>query len=825
MKKSLQTLLVGLAISPAAGLQAQTLVTGPSASATPYVLPILPGYTVTSLLNAGSAVGAYTMSGLADGLGAYDNNDGTFTLLMNHEFGSASTGAVHAHGSAGAFVSKWIINKNTLSVVSGADLHQNVYLWNAASSTYSMYNAANPSALAGFGRFCSADMAAPTAFFNPLTGKGSTARMLLNGEEVGDNGRMFAHIATGSEAGNTYELPFLGKFSCENQVANPRPSDKTIVAGFDDTTPGQVYVYVGNKMAAGNEITKAGLTGGTLYGVAVQGMLNESNASFASPNTTFSLVPLGGNVQAITGTSLQAMSVNLGITQFLRPEDGAWDPSRPSDLYFVTTNSFNNPSRLWRLRFTDIENPQLGGTITAVLDGTEGQQMLDNMGFDHSGHIYFNEDVGNNAFLGRVLVYDVATDVLTPVLQHDANLFVSGGPNFLTQDEEASGIIDVQSILGPGKLVFVTQSHYSLPSPVIEGGQMLLLNSALTASTNPEVNVQGNAVSIPSGNTAISQGNNTDFGMVNVNTSVTKAFVIQNNGTGPLVISEIFRSGVNAGDFALTNAPAFPWSIAPGGTQSFSVTFNTPIAGVRNATLSLMNNDLDETLYSFAIQATAATVEINLQGNSVNIADGSTAVSASNNTDFGMVMGGVALSKLFTIQNTGNGTLTVSGITIGGANAADFTLMNSPSFPMTLVGGASQSLNVQFLPSALGTRSAEINVNSNDADESAYNFKVQGEGIVNTGIAAAATHLQQVSLFPNPVKDEATLLLSLESAQSVTIYVYDLLGKQAVPVLEKNMQAGENTAQINTSDLKNGVYFIEVVAGGKSQNIKMLVKH
>lgn len=825
MKKSLQSLLAGLVVSQLAGsMMAQTVVTGPSATQSPYVLPLVPGFTVTSLLNAGTAVGNYTMSGLPDGLGAFDNNDGTFTLLMNHEFGSGSTGAVHAYGSAGAYVSKWIINKSTLNVVSGADLTQNVYLWNAASSTYSMYNASNTSTLAGFGRFCSADLAAPTAFFNPLTGKGTTARMLLNGEEIGDNGRMLAHIASGTEAGNTYELPYLGKFSCENQVANPRPSDKTIVAGFDDTTPGQVYIYVGNKMSAGNEITKAGLVGGTLYGVAVQGMLNESNGTFAGPNTTFSLIPLGSNIQAITGTSLQALSVNLGVTQFLRPEDGAWDPSSPRDLYFNTTNAFNSPSRVWRLRFNDIENPQLGGTITAVLDGTEGQQMLDNMTIDNSGHIYLNEDVGNNAFLGRVLVYDIASDVLTPVLQHDVSRFTTSGANFLTQDEEASGILDVQSILGPGKLLFVSQAHYSVPSPVVEGGQLLMLNSALSTLANPEVNVQGNGNNIASGTAVASSTNNTNFGMVNVNTGLSKTFVIQNTGTGTLVVSDVFRSGANAGDFSLVNPPAFPWSIAPGASQTITVSFNSPVAGTRSATISLMNNDFDEALYSYAIQATAASVEINLLGNSANIADGSNTTSSSNNTDYGMVMGGVPLVKNFDVQNTGNGTLTVTGINVTGTNASDFTVLNAPAFPWTLSGSSSQTFALQFMPSALGTRTAVVNIMSNDADEATYDYKVQGEGVVNTGIESAIATGGFVNLFPNPAKDEAILSVRMDQDNQVIVKIYDLLGKQ-VGGMEKDLSAGQNQISIATSELKSGVYFVQIEAGAKSEKIKMLVKH
>jgi hypothetical protein len=79
------------------------------------------------------------------------------------------------------------------------------------------------------------------------------------------------------------------------------------------------------------------------------------------------------------GSALQTASDAAAVTQFLRPEDGAWDPKNPADFYFVTTNAFTAPSRMWRLRFSDINNPETGGTITAVLDGTEGPKMMDNM--------------------------------------------------------------------------------------------------------------------------------------------------------------------------------------------------------------------------------------------------------------------------------------------------------------------------------------------------------------------------------------------------------------------------------------------------------------
>ena len=453
----------------------------PGSSQNPYLVSTAPGVIFKSILTARDSVCNYKMAGTPDGLGAFDNGNGTFTVLMNHEF-EPTAGVVRAHGSKGAFVSKWVINKSDLSVVSGGDLIQSVRLWNPATSTYTTGTTA-------FGRFCSADLPATTAFYNAATGLGTQARIHMNGEETGAEGRAFAHIVTGAEAGISYELPYLGKFSWENSVASPTASNKTVVAGLDDaTTNGQVYFYIGNKTATGTEIEKAGLSGGKLFGVGVTGMISETNATTPTTGTRFNLVDLG-MVQNMTGAALNTASVTAGVTNFLRPEDGAWDPANPRDFYFATTNAFGSPSRLWRLRFDNAATPETGGTIEAVLNGTEGQEMLDNITIDKYGHILIVEDVGNNARLGKLWQYTIATDSLKELGVHDAQRFLNGGSRYLTQDEEASGVLDVQDILGAGWFLTSDQAHYTtgIPTEIVEGGQFLAFFNpdTKTAADNP----------------------------------------------------------------------------------------------------------------------------------------------------------------------------------------------------------------------------------------------------------------------------------------------------------------------------------------------------
>lgn len=458
------------ALASAATVAAANTMTGPSSSQAPSLVRTMNGVVTKSILTVGDAVpgargGAYRMVGIPDGLGAFDNGDGTFTVLMNHELGGAA-GAVRTHGATGAFVSTWTIRKDDLSVVSGADLIERVVLWNPTTTSYTA-----PATGVAFSRFCSATLAPTSAFYNATTGNGFNGRLFTNGEENGATGRAFAHALDGT----SYELPRLGKYSFENVVPNAGTGDATVVVGTDDSGGGQVYVYVGAKTASGSPVDQAGLTNGTLYGIQVVGTPAEPADTGIPSGTAFTAASLG-NVENTSGAALETASVAAGVTGFQRPEDGAWDPTDPNLFYFNTTASFTGKSRLWRLRFVDARQPQLGGTIDMLLDGSEGQHMLDNLTVTRRGQVILQEDPGNQPYVARVYRYDVATDTLQRVAQHDPQRFAPGAPNLLTTDEESSGVIDVSEILGEGKFLLDVQAHYAQSDPeLVEGGQLLLM--------------------------------------------------------------------------------------------------------------------------------------------------------------------------------------------------------------------------------------------------------------------------------------------------------------------------------------------------------------
>jgi uncharacterized protein DUF839 len=471
MKRKLIAALVACGAVTAAAFAAGSTETGPSSSQSPYMLPSQDGVTTKSIVTVGDSVGGYRLVGIPDGMGAAKDGHGNFTLFVNHELANA-LGTVRAHGSTGAFVSEWSIRKHSLAVNSGRDLIQQVATWNAAAAAF------NPAAKGvSLGRFCSANLAPRSAFYDKTSKLGYKGRLFMDGEEVGPEGRAFAH----AEDGTSYELASVGKYSFENAVANPATGKTTVVVGTDDSTPGQVYVYVGQKTAAGNAAQKAGLTGGTLYGIKVPGVAVEPTNTGIPSGSAFIAANLG-DVSAKTGAQLETMSDAAGVTEWFRPEDAAWDPKHPTDLYFVITANFTSNTKLYRLRFNDPANPAAGGVVDQLVDGTEAggtserPHMFDNLTVDRRGHVLLQEDPGAQNYLARIWQYDIAGDALTEVAHHDPDRFAPGGSKFLTIDEESSGIIDAEKILGKGWYLFDVQAHYTNPDPeLVEGGQLMAL--------------------------------------------------------------------------------------------------------------------------------------------------------------------------------------------------------------------------------------------------------------------------------------------------------------------------------------------------------------
>lgn len=246
--------------------------------------------------------------------------------------------------------------------------------------------------------------------------------------------------------------------------------------------------------------------------------------------------------------------------------------------------------------------------------------------------------------------------------------------------------------------------------------------------TDPEINVQSGPTTIVDGDATPSIIEGTDFGGLSVcSGTIPSNLTIYNTGNSNLSITNIIVTG---GDFVLSGIP-LPATIAPGANANFTITFNPSNLGPINGTVSIFNNDCNESTYDFTITGMGQDPEMIVQGNSSNIADGDITPSLADHTDFGnQTACSGTITRTYTIQNMGFGTpldINAGGITITGVNAADFSI-GGITLPTSIPAFSAINFTVTFNPSATGLRTATINISNNDCDEGIYDFAIQGTG-------------------------------------------------------------------------------------------------
>src|SRR6185436_1604942 len=100
----------------------------------------------------------------------------------------------------------------------------------------------------------------------------------------------------------------------------------------------------------------------------------------------------------------------------------------------------------------------------------------------------------------------------------------------------------------------------------------------------------------------------------------------------------------------------------------------------------------------------------------------------------------------FTISNSGTAALSVSNVTLGGTNAADFSVTAQPA--ATVAPSGSTTFQVTFDPSATGLRSATLSFANGDTDENPFNFSIQGTGTAFSNADLSALTLSVGTLAP-----------------------------------------------------------------------------
>lgn len=179
-------------------------------------------------------------------------------------------------------------------------------------------------------------------------------------------------------------------------------------------------------------------------------------------------------------------------------------------------------------------------------------------------------------------------------------------------------------------------------------------------------------------------------------TSPVSVVTLTNSGTAVLTINSLAVTGANRGDFAQSNNCG--GSVAVGASCSINVTFTPTATGMRTASISVGDS------------ATGSPQTVPLTGTGIapTVAFSPTSIPFANQT-----LNTTSPASVVTLSNPGNSTLTITSITVTGANSGDFSQSNACG--TSLAAGTSCTINVTFTPSVAGTRQASVSVVDNAA--------------------------------------------------------------------------------------------------------------
>ncbi|MEO1655463.1 MAG: choice-of-anchor D domain-containing protein, partial [Bacteroidota bacterium] len=146
-----------------------------------------------------------------------------------------------------------------------------------------------------------------------------------------------------------------------------------------------------------------------------------------------------------------------------------------------------------------------------------------------------------------------------------------------------------------------SKEENAIPDPKVDKNKTV--GTPSLGLSSPEINIQGNGITIADGDLSPDLSDATDFASLLINNQVVHTFTIQNTGSIALNVTSINVSGSHSGDFALGGfSPAT--QVPAGSSTTFTLTFSPSAGGLRSTLITVNSDDSDEATYEFAVQGT-----------------------------------------------------------------------------------------------------------------------------------------------------------------------------------------------------------------------------
>ena len=221
----------------------------------------------------------------------------------------------------------------------------------------------------------------------------------------------------------------------------------------------------------------------------------------------------------------------------------------------------------------------------------------------------------------------------------------------------------------------------------IIGGQLLLAAGTFGRGAW-EILIQ------PWGSVATAIANSGNFGNVCVGSFADELLTINNNGWGPLLITDITSS--DPAEFEPPSVLSYPLLVDVGDSIEVVIRFQPGSIGPKGATITIFSDD-PASPHNIPVSGDAPAPKLSLL--------------LANSGDFGKICVGAFKDEPLVLNNSGKCMLAITGMN---SSSAEFVVPEAVSYPLTIAPGNFLPAPIRFAPTSFGAKSATVTVLSND---------------------------------------------------------------------------------------------------------------
>lgn len=281
------------------------------------------------------------------------------------------------------------------------------------------------------------------------------------------------------------------------------------------------------------------------------------------------------------------------------------------------------------------------------------------------------------------------------------------------------------------------------------------------------------------------------FGEVTVGTEKAGAVRITSTGGKNVVVTAVELSNQ---EVFTAEIPILPLTISPSASQDIFVRFQPHATGsVSQDIIFRMDN-----LPALAAKVTGTGLKPDVTLTAL---------------DFSKIEVNTSKNLVMTLRNNGNQDIQITSLRQ--PTQSVFSILNAPVVPFVLPANDMLELTVAFQPADTGSYKDAVLVGIHNIDITGNLSGIAADPSVGVSETNASLPVL-LSVYPNPVSEEAALDFTLPKTGHVRVTVTNAMGQDVLIPMDGIQQEGHHVLQVRTDALAVGAYFCRIVYNGRT---------